>query len=103
MENIVQIIKRPILTEKSSGSNEALPGAKAGRAKVVFEVSKCANKLQIQKAVEKLFSVKVDGVCTSIVPKKRKRVGRYIGIKAAWKKATVTLAEGNKIDFFEGA
>ncbi len=102
MENIVHIIKKPILTEKTSKHNEFLSQAENPRSEVVFEVCKNSSKDQIKRAVEKLFSVKVVTVRTMIVPKRRKRVGRHIGMKAAWKKAMVTLATGNKIDFFEG-
>jgi len=102
MENIVQLIKKPIVTEKSSRLNEVSMQGSVARSEVVFEVSKSANKLQIKKAVEMLFSVKVDRVRTLIVPKRTKKVGRYTGWKASWKKAIITLSEGSRIDFFEG-
>ena len=68
MENIVHIIKRPLVTEKSSRLNELTMGSDLPCARVVFEVSKTANKLQIKKAVEKLFSVKVATVRTLVLP-----------------------------------
>ena len=103
MENIVHIIKRPLVTEKSSRLNELTMGSSSPRAQVVFEVSKSSNKVQIKRAVEKLFSVKVDAVRTLVLPQKQRRVGRFVGLRPSWKKAIVTLAPGDKIDFFEGA
>ena len=70
--------------------------------KVVFEVARDANKVEIKKAIESLFSVKVIDVHTLVVRGKDKRMGRFMGRRSDWKKALVTLAAGNKIEFFEG-
>jgi large subunit ribosomal protein L23 len=89
-----EIIKRPLLTEKGTAMGEA-------GNKVLFEVAMDANKIEIRKAVEKIYSsVKVTGVHTQIVRGKIKRVGRSVGKRANWKRAIVTLAEGSSIDFF---
>ena len=102
------IIKRPILTEKGNKMKE-LGGGKPGefteetlQPKVLFEVAVGANKIEIKRAVEALFSVKVADVHTQIVRGKVKRVGRFTGMRSNWKKAIVTLHAGNKIEFFEG-
>jgi large subunit ribosomal protein L23 len=103
-----QIIKRPILTEKGTklketgGADPATVTDENRRSKVLFEVAYTANKIEIKKAVEALFSVKVDDVHTQIVRGKMKRVGRFTGMRSSWKKAIVTLKPGNKIEFFEG-
>ena len=103
-----QIIKRPILTEKGNKMKE-LGGGKPGQfteetlqPKVLFEVATDANKIEIKRAIEALFSVKVADVHTQIVRGKLKRVGRFTGMRSSWKKAIVTLHAGNKIEFFEG-
>ena len=88
------VIKRPIaLTEKATR-------LKADN-KVVFEVALEANKAQIRSAVEELFSVRVTDVNTMIQRGKRKRMGRRIGSRPNWKKAIVTLREGDEIQFFD--
>ena len=102
-----QIIKRPILTEKGtslkeSGGMPKTTDEKDRRSKVLFEVHGDANKVQVRQAIEALFSVKVVDVHTQIVRGKEKRVGRFVGRKPNWKKAIITLAAGNKIEFFEG-
>ena len=103
------IIKRPILTEKGTKMKESggkEPGTyteETVRPKVLFEVAIKANKIEIKKAVEALFSVKVADVHTQIVRGKLKRVGRFTGMRSSWKKAIVTLHAGNKIEFFEAA
>ena len=103
-----QIIKRPLLTEKGTRLKEH-GGAPVGtfseeelKPQVLFEVALEANKIEIKKAIEALFSVKVVDVHTQIMRGKEKRVGRYMGQRSNWKKAIVTLAPGNKIEFFEG-
>jgi large subunit ribosomal protein L23 len=103
------IIKRPILTEKGTKLKDS-GGAEPGqfteetlRSKVLFEVALTANKIEIKRAIEALFSVKVANVQTQIVRGKLKRVGRFTGMRSSWKKAIVTLKAGNKIEFFEGA
>ena len=91
------ILKRPIVTEKITGLQE--------RRQFSFEVSIDANKIEIAKAVEKKFKVTVISVRTMTVKGKRKtqltRRGRFEGRKNTWKKAMVTLKEGDKIDYFE--
>jgi large subunit ribosomal protein L23 len=102
------IIKRPLLTEKGTRLKET-GGAPHGtfteeelKPQVLFEVAMDANKIQIKQAVEALFSVKVIDVHTQIMRGKEKRIGRFMGQRSNWKKAIVTLAAGNKIEFFEG-
>ena len=90
------IIRRPCVTEKSIMSTEAAN-------KVVFEVAIEANKIEIKKAVQELFGVTVLNVNTMRVPGKKVRMGRFQGTKPAWKKAIVTLREGDTIEFFESA
>lgn len=93
MKPLHQIIKKPLVTEKSSLQKEA------GQV-VAFEVALDANKVEIKHAVEKAFNVKVAGVNTCVVAGKVKRVGRNFGKRSNRKKALVTLAEGSTIDFF---
>ncbi len=88
-----QIIRRPLLTEKGTAMGEE-------GNKVLFEVTMRANKIEIRKAVEKIYHVKVTTVHTQIVRGKMKRQGRSVGKRPNWKRAIVTLAEGSSIDFF---
>jgi large subunit ribosomal protein L23 len=89
------IIIKPIITEKS------MDGLQVG--KYTFKVAKDANKVEIAKAVEKLFDVEVAKVNTINCNGRTKRVGRYVGKTPDWKKAIVTLAEDSKtIEFFDG-
>lgn len=89
------VIIKPIITERSM---EAL-----GMKKYTFKVAKNANKIEIAKAVEELFGVKVEKVNTISVKGRFKRMGRHEGFKPDWKKAIVTLTEESKtIEFFEG-
>ena len=92
-----QIIKRPLLTEKGTAMSED------GGNKVLFEVALGANKIEIRRAVEKIYNVKVKSIHTQIMRGKIKRVGRSVGKRPNWKKAIVTLAEGSEIDFFAPA
>lgn len=95
MKDMHSIIKRPITTEKSTiGKNTS--------NRVVFEVDLKANKNQIKQSIEKIFKVHVEAVNTSIVRGKIKRVGRNEGKRPNWKKATVKIREGEKIQIFEG-
>jgi large subunit ribosomal protein L23 len=91
------ILKRPIVTEKITGLQD--------KRQFSFEVPLAANKIEIAKAVEKKFKVSVVSVRTMTVKGKRKsqltRKGRFEGRKSTWKKAIVTLKEGDKIDYFE--
>jgi large subunit ribosomal protein L23 len=96
MKRPQQIIVRPVITERAARMKEQ-------DNKIVFEVARDANKHQIKQAVETLFEVRVIGVHTLHVPGKLKRVGRYEGHRPGWKKAIVTLAAGQTLDFFEGA
>jgi len=89
------IIKKILLTEKSNLDREA-------SNKYHFQVDRRANKVEIAQAVEKLFKVKVTDVRVATVLGKKKRLGRIVGQKSHWKKAIVTLAEGNHIDVAEG-
>ncbi len=96
MKTAYDIIKRPIITEKSMSQTENM--------RYVFEVDKAANKIEIAKAVEEIFGVKVTKVNTLNMQGKLKRTGRYPqGRRASWKKAMVTLSADSKpIEFFEG-
>lgn len=95
MKPLHQIIRKPLITEKTSLQKEA------EKEKVVaFEVAIDSNKVEIKQAIEKAFDVKVKSVNTSLVAGKTKRLGRNIGKRSNWKKAYVTLAEGSDIDFF---
>jgi large subunit ribosomal protein L23 len=102
------IIKRPLLTEKSSRLRETGGGAAAKAEgeeyaqQVVFEVARDSNKIEIKNAVQSLFKVTVTDVRTLVVRGKVKRVGRFSGQRPAWKKAFVTLKAGDNIEFFEG-
>jgi large subunit ribosomal protein L23 len=96
MKEAQEIIRRPLITEKSTRQKEE------GR-QYVFEVHRDANKIEIQSAVEQLFKVKVLQVRTSNILGKVKRLGRRYGKRPDWKKAIITLKEGDRIDFFEGA
>ena len=92
-----QIIRRPIvLTEKASLLREK-------HNQVVFEVAREANKIQIRDAVQRLFKVNVTGVNTMLMRGKERRMGRGRGKMQNWKKAIVTLKEGDSIDFFTDA
>jgi len=91
--DIYQIIKRPLVTEKTTLAKEA--------NKYHFEVDRRANKIEIGQAVEKLFKVKVLNVRTMNMAGKKKRVGRILGRKRDWKKAIVTLAPGSSIEIFQ--
>jgi len=94
--NNQQIIRRPIVTEKTTGFREE-------SNIIAFEVDVKANKIQVRKAIEELFKVKVVDVRLFNVRGKMKRTGRYEGKKRDWRKAYVRLKEGEKApDFFEG-
>ena len=87
-----QIIKHPIITDKATRLLE--------KNKYSFIVDRYSNKQNIKVAIEDLFDVKVLKVNTCHRPRKKKRIGRYIGWKPQYKKAVVTLAEGNVINLF---
>ena len=95
--NANQIIRRPLVTEKSTMMRED------GANVIAFEVDPKANKVQVKAAVESLFKVKVDEVRLFNVRGKVKRMGRYSGKRRDWRKAYVRLKEGEKApDFIEG-
>lgn len=96
MKEFHHILRRPLITEKSTISKEI-------SNQIVFEVAPSANKVEIRQAVEQVFGVKVLQVRTSNYDGKKKRFGRFEGRRANWKKAYVTLAPGESIEFFEGA
>jgi large subunit ribosomal protein L23 len=89
-------VRRPLITEKGTLLKEQTN-------QVIFEVDRRANKVEIRQAVEKIFKVKVLSVHTLNVDGKKKRVGRILGRRSDWKKAYVTLAPGQTVEFFEGA
>ena len=88
-----QIIIRPILTEKSAE-------LEADNNQYTFEVHRKANKIEIGKAIEIVFGVRVDKVRTMVVRGDMRRVGRFYGKTRQWKKAIVTLHPGDSIDFY---
>lgn len=92
--NLFQIIKKPLITEKTSL-------AKDESNMVAFVVDRSATKIEIKQAVEKFFKTEVRNVNTVTVAGKRKRFGKREGKRANWKKAYVTLKEGCSVDFFE--
>jgi len=93
--HVYDVIKRPILTEKSGLQADTLN-------RYTFEVDPRANKVQIAEAVVEVFGVDVVNVNVMNMRGKRRRFGRRIGKRPAWKKAIVTLAPGESISFFEG-
>ncbi|ATB33081.1 MAG: 50S ribosomal protein L23 [Cystobacter sp.] len=93
--NANDVIKGPLITEKLDQAREKF-------RQYSFIVDKKATKYDVANAVEKLFKVSVEGVRTNIVRGKTKRVGRSIGKRPNFKKAVVTLKEGDKIELFEG-
>jgi large subunit ribosomal protein L23 len=103
-----QIIKRPLLTEKGTRLKETGGGPdeeadpETLKPQLLFEVARDANKVEIRQAVEKLWNVDVLSVRTVIVRGKEKRMGRFTGKRSNWKKAVVTIAPGQNIEFFEG-
>ena len=92
--DIYQVIKEPHITEKSSLLKE-------GANQMTFKVHPKANKIEVKHAVETLFNTKVTDVKTINVRGKKRRMGRYMGKRADWKKAIVTLAPGENIQVFE--
>jgi large subunit ribosomal protein L23 len=90
-KSIFNIIRRPIISEKTISLREALN-------QVTFEVDMNANKIEIRKAVEHLLEASVSSVNTLIVRGKTRRIGRFSGKRPNWKKAVVTLNEGETIE-----
>ena len=94
--NANQIIRRPLVTEKSTILREEVNV-------LAFEVDPHANKIEVKQAVETLFKVKVVQVRMARYLGKMRRIGKNMGRRSDWKKAYVTLKEGDKIDFFGAA
>ncbi len=92
--NIYDVLRRPIITEKGT--------MQAGLNKYTFEVARPANKQQVKEAVEKIFKVDVIDVNIVNVPGKMRRVGKSRGMTSPWKKAIVTVREGQRIELYEG-
>ncbi len=96
MNKSFQIIQRPLLTEKITNLAEL-------NNQYAFEVAKTVNKIEIKKVIEQRFNVTVLSVRTMLVRGKKRRMGRFEGKRAQWKKAIVSLKEGDTIDFVEGS
>ncbi|MGB2929850.1 MAG: 50S ribosomal protein L23 [Desulfobacterales bacterium] len=94
--NPYDIIKRPLITEKTSIQKEDYN-------QMSFEVDRKANRVEIKRAIENIFKVNVYTVRTMQVKGKTKQRGRIVGKRRNWKKAVVKLMPGERIDFFEGA
>ena len=95
MQTMIRTIVRPIVTEKSSAAYQ-------DRAEYTFEVHPQATKPAIRQAIETLFGVKVTNVWTAQQRGKPRRMGGKVGLRPRWKKAIVTLKEGDTIEIFEG-
>ena len=95
MKDTYSVLKKPLITEKGNLMKDELN-------QITFEVDRKANKIEIKEAVEKIFKVHVVKVHTINLRGKSKRLGRSQGKKPNWKKAIVTLKEGDNIDLFEG-
>lgn len=95
MKDLYAIIKKPIITERSAHLKDRYN-------KIIFQVDGNANKGDIKKAVERIFNVKVIDINTMNVKGKVKRFGRIFGKRPDWKKAVITLKEGDKIEVLEG-
>lgn len=97
MNKNTDVIRRPLVTEKTTVARES-------STVIVFEVAQGATKVDVKRAVEKLFGAKVESVRTAISHGKFKRQGRFIGQRSDWKKAWVRLKAGEKVpEIFEGA
>lgn len=94
-KSLFGILRKPRITEKAATMGSV-------NNSVVFDVAPEANKIEIRKAVEKIFDVKVKSVRTANYLGKEKRVGRHIGNRKNWKKAYVVLEQGSSIDIVEG-
>ena len=95
MKNSYEVLIAPMLTEKGTLMKEM-------DNKILFRVARHANKIEIKKAVEEIFKVKVDCVRTINVRGKKKRMGKFEGTRSDWKKAIVSLKEGELLAFVEG-
>ena len=96
MKSLYTVIKKPLFTEKGSYLKES-------ENKLLVEVSRDANKLEIKQAMEEIFKVKVEKVATVKLHGKWKKYGKFEGKKPDRKKALITLRKGEKLDFVEGA
>ncbi len=96
MKSLYTVIKKPLFTEKGSFLKES-------ENKILVEVSRDANKLEIKQAMEEIFKVKVEKVATVKLHGKWKKYGKFEGKKPDRKKALITLRKGEKLDFVEGA
>jgi large subunit ribosomal protein L23 len=94
-ETLFDIIQKPLITEKGMGLKER-------ENKIVLKVRLDANKIEIKKAVESALKVKVENVATIKYKGKRKRVGARIGTRSDWKKAIITLKDGQMVEYLEG-
>jgi large subunit ribosomal protein L23 len=94
MKDFRSIVKRALITEKGTVLREL-------RNQYFFEVARDANKIEIKRAVETIFNVKVKAVQTLQIRGKMKRQGRFAGRRSDWKKAVVTLQPDHKIELFE--
>lgn len=92
MNSYHDLIIQPVVTEKSTKEKEE-------RNKILFKVTRSANKIEVKKAVEEVFKVKVDKVHILNVKGKIKRLGRSQGKRSDWKKAIVTLKKGERVEF----
>jgi len=95
-KTLYEVVKRPLITEKSNLQKEQYN-------QLTFEVDRRANRLEIKKAVEVMFKVKVLNVRVMNIEGKQKRMGRFQGKRPDWKKAVVRLHPNDRIEFFEGA
>ncbi|PKN57218.1 MAG: 50S ribosomal protein L23 [Deltaproteobacteria bacterium HGW-Deltaproteobacteria-14] len=94
-QNLFTILKRPVVTERTTELRESIH-------QYTFEVARAANKVQIRQAVESIFGVRVVDVRTAIVRGKIKRIKRTLGKQPNWKKAFVTVHPDDQIELFEG-
>lgn len=95
MINYYDMIIRPVVTEKTTEQKER-------DNQITFEVNPKTNRIEVKRAIENIFNVKVETVRTMNIKGKVKRRGRVIGKRKNWKKAIVTLMPGQRIDFFDG-
>ncbi len=109
MKDLRQVVRRPLITEKGTllkdtggRAEQDIADPEQVAPQLLLEVARDANKIEIKHAVEKLWNVNVLKVRTAVVRGKQKRVGRYVGRQSNWKRALVTIAPGQKIEFFEG-
>ena len=95
MNNVYDVIKKPLITEKGTKLKEE-------NNTIILQVSTEANKMDIKRAVETVFKVKVADVRTITFKGKKKRLGARQGVRSDWKKAVVTLKEGEAVEYLEG-